>query len=77
MHILICIFMSSRNIAVQKTVYDLLLREKRAGESFTALFRRLLDQRGGIEEVAGGWGHGGARRDRASLKALRAGGRRS
>lgn len=68
--------MSSRNIAVQKAVYDLLLREKRAGESFTALLRRLLDQRGGIEEVAGSWGRAG-REERGRLKQMRTGGRRA
>jgi predicted CopG family antitoxin len=67
--------MPSRNIAVQKTVYDLLSREKRAGESFTALFRRLLDQRGGIDEIAGSWGRPG-RGERAALKEIRSGGRR-
>ena len=56
-------------------MYDALLREKRAGESFTELFRRLLDQRGGLEELAGGWGRA-VRGDRAALKQLRAGGRR-
>lgn len=53
--------MSSRNIAVQKTVYDALMREKRPGESFTSLLRRLLDQREGLEELYGSWG-GGPRR---------------
>ncbi len=47
--------MSSRNIAVQKTVYDALMREKRAGESFTTLLRRLMDQREGLEELYGTW----------------------
>jgi len=65
--------MSSRNVAVQKAVYDALVREKRAGESFTSLFRRLLDQRGGLEEAAGAWGRAGAKADRALLKALREG----
>jgi predicted CopG family antitoxin len=69
--------MSSRNVAVQKAVYDLLVREKRAGESFTALFRRLLDQRGGIEEVAGSWGHAAGKGERTLLKQLRSGGRRT
>ncbi|MGB6500079.1 MAG: antitoxin VapB family protein [Thermoplasmata archaeon] len=69
--------MSSRNIAVQKAVYDLLLREKRGGESFTSLFRRLLDQRGGLEEMAGSWGRASTRRDRTALRALRSGGRRA
>ena len=69
--------MSSRNIAVQKAVYDLLQREKRAGESFTGLLRRLLEQRGGLEELAGSWGRSGARRDRLQLRSLRAGGRRA
>ena len=73
-HILICIFMSSRNIAVQKAVYDLLLREKRGGESFTSLFRRLLDQRGGLEEMAGSWGRASTRRDRTALRAASIGG---
>jgi len=47
--------MSSRNIAVQRVVYDALVREKRPGESFTLLFRRLLDQREGLEELWGAW----------------------
>jgi predicted CopG family antitoxin len=47
--------MSSRNIAVQNAVYESLLREKRPGESFTVLFRRLLDQREGLEELHGSW----------------------
>jgi len=67
--------MPSRNIAVQTAVYDLLSREKRAGESFTALFRRLLDQRGGIDEIVGSWGRAG-RGDRAVLREIRSGGRR-
>jgi hypothetical protein len=54
-HILICIHMPSRNIAVQKAVYDALAKEKRQGESFTSLLRRLLDQRGGIEDAFGSW----------------------
>ena len=65
--------MSSRNIAVQKTVYDALTREKRTGESFTSLLRRLLEQREGLTELAGAWGKDGARGDRARLRALRAG----
>jgi len=64
--------MSSRNIAVQKSVYDALLQEKRAGESFTAVLRRLLDQRGGIEEISGAWGSPD-RRAREALRALRSG----
>jgi len=47
--------MSSRNIAVQEAVYDALVREKRPGESFTVLFRRLLNQREGLEELWGAW----------------------
>jgi predicted CopG family antitoxin len=63
--------MSSRNVAVQKAVYDALTREKRPNESFTALFRRLLDQREGVEELFGAWGRGGARADRSALRGLR------
>jgi predicted CopG family antitoxin len=74
-HICRCIYMSSRNVAVQAGVYEALLREKRPGESFTNLFRRLLDQRAGLEEVAASWGRAGAKADQAALRALR-GGRR-
>ncbi len=74
----ICIFicMSSRNIAVQRVVYDTLKREKRTGESFTALFRRFLDQREGLSELVGQWGKKGERDDRTALRALRTGGLR-
>jgi predicted CopG family antitoxin len=47
--------MPSQNVAVQKAVYDALSKEKRPGESFTALFRRLLAQREGLEELVGSW----------------------
>ena len=67
--------MSSRNIAVQKAVYDALTREKRTGESFTSLFRRLLAQREGLEELLGAWGARRAPSDRAALRALRSGAR--
>ena len=69
--------MSSRNIAVQKTVYDALNREKRGGESFTSVLRRLLEQREGLGELAGAWGRSGDRTSRARLRSLRGpGGRR-
>jgi predicted CopG family antitoxin len=51
--------MSSRNVAVRKDVYDALTKEKRAKESFTQLFLRLLRQRGPLEELAGAWGKAG------------------
>ncbi len=73
-NIFICIFMSSRNIAVQKVVYDGLVREKRADESFTAVLRRLLDQRRSVEDLSGAWGAAGAKADRARLQRLRGGG---
>jgi len=66
---------SSRNIAVQKGVYDRLVQEKRAGESFTELFRRLLDQKVGVDEVAGAWGRAQAPKDRRRLRAIRSGGK--
>lgn len=77
-NICLCICMSSRNIAVQKAVYDALDREKRAGESFTSVLRRLLDQREGLGELAGAWGRSGDRTSRVRLRSLRAvGGRRA
>lgn len=52
--------MSSKNVAVQRAVYDALNRERRRGESFTALFARLLGQRGTLDEVRGTWGARGS-----------------
>ena len=69
--------MSSRNIAVQRAVYDALSREKRAGESFTVLFRRLLEQREGLPDLDGRWGRTGEKADRAALRTLRGGGGRT
>ena len=68
--------MSSRNIAVQKAIYDALTKEKRAGESFTSVLRRLLEQREGLGEISGAWGRAGGRSARTSLRALRALGKR-
>ena len=75
-NVCICGCMPSRNIAVQKAVYDALEREKRTGESFTSVLRRLLAQRRGLEELAGAWGSRASRGDRDRLRALRSGGRR-
>ena len=75
-HVCICIYMPSRNIAVQRAVYEALDREKRAGESFTSVLRRLLEQRRGIEDVWGAWGPHGGRADRARFRQLRAAGAR-
>lgn len=47
--------MSSRNIAVQKGVYDALVREKRGSESFTKVLGRLLSQRGPLDDLVGVW----------------------
>lgn len=69
--ICICIYMPSRNIAVQSAVFGALEREKRAGESFTDLFRRMLDQRGDLDALFGAWGKNRYRADRAVLKRLR------
>jgi len=63
------------NIAVQQTVYDTLTMEKRPGERFTALLGRLLDQRGGIEELAGAWGGDGSQSS-VRLRAVRTGNQR-
>lgn len=68
--------MPSRNIAVQKAVYDALVKEKRPGESFTSVIRRLLNQSGGLEELSGAWGSAD-RRSHAVLRGLREGKGRS
>ncbi|HXW67951.1 MAG TPA: antitoxin VapB family protein [Thermoplasmata archaeon] len=63
--------MSSKNVAIQRTIYDALEREKRRGESFTELFARLLHQPGTLEELRGAWGVGGAAEDQRRLARLR------
>jgi predicted CopG family antitoxin len=63
--------MSSKNVAIQKGVYDALAREKRQGESFTDLFTRLLGQRGTADEIRGAWGGHGAAEDLRRLSRLR------
>ncbi len=67
--------MPSQNIAVQKEVYKALRKERRQDESFTGLFRRLLYDRGTLEEIAGAWGKVSDTADRAALHRLRAGNR--
>lgn len=69
--------MSSKNVAIQRAVYDALGREKRRGESFTDLFVRLLNQRGTTEEIRGAWGTPGAAEDLRHLARLRRGAGRS
>jgi predicted CopG family antitoxin len=63
--------MSSKNVAIQKAVYDALAREKRQGESFTDLFGRLLGQRGTLDEIRGAWGGPAATEDLRRLARLR------
>jgi predicted CopG family antitoxin len=77
LNIFIYIHMPSRNVAVQRTVYEALKKEKRAGESFTSLFLRLLNQRGRLEEIRGAWGGPGLADDlRRWAQLRRSGGHR-
>ena len=76
-HICICGCVPSRNIAVQKAVYDALEREKRTGESFTSVLRRLLEHQRGLDELSGSWGARGAKVDRGRLRQLRSRGGRA
>jgi predicted CopG family antitoxin len=64
--------MPSRNIAIQKAVYEALEREKRAGESFTSVLRRLLEHQRGLDELVGAWASRPSRTDRTRLRRLRA-----
>lgn len=68
--------MPSRNIAIQKDVYDTLSKDRRAGESFTKVLVRLLNQKGPLEEMAGLWGGRPSRRERHRWLELRRGGAR-
>ncbi|HEV2519155.1 MAG TPA: antitoxin VapB family protein [Thermoplasmata archaeon] len=63
--------MSSRNIAVRKDVYDALRKERRPSESFTKLLIRLLNQRGGLHDLAGAWPGRSSRRERTTWRQLR------
>lgn len=64
-------YMPSKNVAVQVVVYNALKKERRPGESFTSLFRRLLNQREGLDELLGAWSREDARRARTVLRRLR------
>ncbi len=68
--------MPSRNVALQKSIYDALLREKRYGESFTAVIRRLLERPGSVDDLVGIWGGATARADLLRLRRLREAGPR-
>jgi|HubBroStandDraft_1064217.scaffolds.fasta_scaffold00957_12 predicted CopG family antitoxin len=66
-------YMSSKNVAIQRTVYDALAREKRSGESFTELLARLLAQKGTADEVRGAWGNRGLSENLRRLTQIRLG----
>lgn len=63
--------MSSKNVAIQRSVYDALTRERRQGESFTELFVRLLQQPAPADEIRGAWGQEGTSHDLRMLDRLR------
>jgi predicted CopG family antitoxin len=63
--------MSSKNVALQKAVYDALIREKRSGESFTKLLARLMSQREAADDLWGAWGPHGFKEDLQALRRLR------
>jgi predicted CopG family antitoxin len=65
--------MPSRNIAVRKDMYDILGKDRRAGESFTKVLIRLLNQKGPLEEIVGLWGGHSSRREGARWLELRHG----
>lgn len=60
---------------MQQTVYEALYREKRTGESFSMLLRRLLEQRQGLSELSGSWGRTREADDCRVLRAIRYRGR--
>lgn len=43
----------AKNIAVASDVYEMLMKEKREGESFSDVIRRLARNRGSLLDVAG------------------------
>lgn len=69
------IHMSSKNVAIQKTVYNALARERLPGESFTQLLSRLLNQSAALDEMRGAWSSRGNDADLRILKSLRGRGR--
>ncbi|MCI4346887.1 MAG: hypothetical protein L3K07_09090 [Thermoplasmata archaeon] len=64
--------MPSRNIAIRKEIYDRLSKERRAGESFSKVVLRLLNQRGPLEELWGAWGRAGRTDEKLVWRQLRA-----
>jgi predicted CopG family antitoxin len=45
----------ARNIAVAQDVYEMLSREKKEGESFSEVIRRIVGKRKSVLEFAGAW----------------------
>jgi predicted CopG family antitoxin len=61
---------------VRKDIYELLRKDRRAGESFTKVISRLLNQHGRLDELLGTWGGTGAASDMRRWRKLRSRGGR-
>lgn len=49
--------MGTKTISIMDDVYELLIRNKKSGESFSDEIRRLVPRKGSIMECAGLWAH--------------------
>ena len=50
-------FMATKTLTIMEDVYELLVRNKKDGESFSQELRRVLPKKGDIMEFAGAWKH--------------------
>jgi predicted CopG family antitoxin len=48
-------WMATKTLTIMDDVYDLLVRNKRVGESFSDVLRRVLSKKKSILEFAGAW----------------------
>jgi len=60
----------ARNIAVANDVYEMLSKEKKKGESFSEVIRRLAPRKGSIMEFFGAWGDLSAKESKAIEEAM-------
>jgi predicted CopG family antitoxin len=67
--------MSPKTVALDQESYDLLAKEKRAGETFSETVKRLAMRKGSILDYWGMWGEM-SEHEVADVRALRAGGRK-
>ena len=64
--------MATKTISLMDDAYDLLVRNKQRGESFSQIVRRMVDKQRDIMQFAGAWRDVDTERIKKGLASLRA-----